>query len=73
MKQITAGKFNEKLEKALSKVLPTWIDYSYTMQTIGDIFFVDLSVETADRLGTTQVFMDIDRFDARKAVRVEIA
>lgn len=73
MKQITAGKFNEKLEKALSKVLPTWIDYSYTMQTIGDIFFVDLSVETAERLGTTQVFMDINRFDARKAVKVEIA
>lgn len=73
MKQITRGKMNEKIEKALNKVLPSWYDYAYTSQEIGDIFFVDLTVSTTDKTETTQVFMDIDRFDARKSVRVEIA
>lgn len=73
MKQITRGKMNEKIEKALDKVLPSWYDYAYTSQVIGDIFFVDMTVSTTDKTETTQVFMDIDRFDARKAIKVEIA
>ena len=73
MKQITRGKMNEKIEKALDNVLPSWYDYAYTSQVIGGIFFVDLTVSTTDKTETTQVFMDIDRFDARKSVRVEIA
>lgn len=73
MKQITRGKMVEKVEKALDKVLPSWYDYAYTSEVIGNIFFVDLTVATADKTETTQVFMDIDRFDARKAVKVEIA
>ena len=73
MKQITRGKLVEKIKKALDKVLPSWYDYSYILETIGDEFFVDLSVATTEKTATTQIFMDIDRFDARKAVKVEIA
>lgn len=73
MKQITRGKMIEKIEKALDKVAPTWYDYGYTSEVIGDIFFVDLTVSTTDDIKTKQIFMDIDRFDARKAVKVEIA
>ena len=72
MAQITRGKLTDKIEKALNKAVPNWYDYAYNIQTIGDIFFVDLSVATTDCDRTIQVFMDIDRFDARKAVKVEI-
>lgn len=72
MKQITIGKINEKMERALDKAVPSWYDYSYTIQTIGDIFFIDMTVASTDKVDTTQVFMDIDRFDARRAVKVEI-
>ena len=73
MKQITRGKMIEKIEKALDKVAPTWYDYGYISEVIGDIFFVDVTVSTTDDIKTKQIFMDIDRFDARKAVKVEIA
>lgn len=73
MKQITRGKVNEKIEKALDKAVPSWYDYYFTIEIIGDIFFVDLTALTPDTKYGVQVFMDINRFDARKAVKVEIA